>query len=613
LDIERFKAKAKLRDRYAKQLARLQKEEIPTACIEAAVDGVLGKVNVSNAPLVIYGEPQSGKTEMMICLTARLLDAGHRVLVHLMNDSLDLLRQNLDRFKKSGLAPAARNSSELQASFELQETQELVVFCKKNPRDLQKLIERFADSVPVVVIDDEADYATPNATVNQGTKTRINALVGQLIGDHGYYVGVTATPARLDLNNTFGTDAENWVWFPPHNNYTGQDVFFPVDTSALQFRLTFLDSTPDVNAPRQALVRFLVTVAYLNQYVHGEERNYTMLVHTSGKKQDHEADRATIEQAVQDLVDTSSEAFEPLINLVHATATQLFPDVDPDHLTEYVISNASRATLVVLNSERDRQAAGDNATTPPSPFTVIIGGNIVSRGVTFPNLLSMYFTRNVAHKIQQDTYIQRARMFGARGAYLKYFELTIPEQLYLDWHRCFIFHRLALETVKAGFGPPVWIGDKRMSIVASASIDKATVVLDKGEMAFGLFEFSPQLDTIVEDDQSAIATLEKLRAAIGDEALPLFLIRYIETVMPNGPSSLAIHASSSIEKYKDANQSAISRDRGFMGNPQLELNKFKMAVHHIKILRNGEGKARLFYKYKEGLQFAQNTRKPIFG
>ncbi|MDH8080025.1 hypothetical protein QIG57_27070, partial [Klebsiella pneumoniae] len=63
--------------------------------------------------LIIYGEPQSGKTEMMICLTAKLLDDGHKTIVHLMNDSVDLLTQNLRRFKGSGLAPAAKNSSEL--------------------------------------------------------------------------------------------------------------------------------------------------------------------------------------------------------------------------------------------------------------------------------------------------------------------------------------------------------------------------------------------------------------------------------------------------------------------------------------------------------------------
>jgi hypothetical protein len=110
--------------------------------------------------------------------------------------------------------------------------------------------------------------------------------------------------------------------------------------------------------------------------------------------------------------------------------------------------------LVVLNSERDRRAMGDSATEPSSPFTIIIGGNIVSRGVTFPNLLSMFFTRNVRHKLQQDTYIQRARMFGSRGEYLKHFELTIPTQLYWDWHRCFVFHKLALATINNILGSP---------------------------------------------------------------------------------------------------------------------------------------------------------------
>jgi hypothetical protein len=41
-------------------------------------------------------------------------------------------------------------------------------------------------------------------------------------------------------------------------------------------------------------------------------------------------------------------------------------------------------------------------------------------------------------------------MFGSRGTYLKFFELTIPNDLYVDWHRCFVFHRLALAAIKGG-------------------------------------------------------------------------------------------------------------------------------------------------------------------
>lgn len=612
LDLAKYKAKAKLANRYEKQLERLKGDDIATGSIEAAVEGAIQNLTTAaNGALVIYGEPQSGKTEMMICLTAKLLDAGHKIIVHLMNDSVDLLSQNLRRFKASGLAPAPKNLSELLQIAPAQNPPELVVFCKKNARDLEKLIERIKDMGKVVVIDDEADYATPNAKVNQGTKTTINNLVGQLISNGGIYVGVTATPARLDLNNTFQNDTEKWVNFPPHAKYTGQDVFFPLDKKA-PYRLVYLQQGGNPQDARDALVRFLVTAAYMNTVVNDKEENFTMLVHTSGRKLDHEIDRITIEEAVHALTETDNDAFDDLVMRVYAAAQNLYPAVDADQLTSYVVENASRASLVVLNSERDRKAAGESATEPSSPFTIIIGGNIVSRGVTFPNLLSMFFTRDVKHKLQQDTYIQRARMFGARGSYLKDFELTIPTQLYADWHRCFVFHRLALQTVESSLGSPVWIGDSKVAVASDSSIDKATVVLDKGEMSFGIFDFDAELDQIVLGAQTDIATLHALRTKLGNDALPQFLIDYIGAVMASGGGTLAVHTASSIAGYGDnANQAAISRDKGLLGNPQLELKKFPTAAHHVKIFFNAENRARVFYKYRGSLQFIQNLNTAV--
>jgi hypothetical protein len=549
IDLAKFKKKAKLKDRYAKQLQRLQGKGIATVFIEQAVNDATVNVVAGNArALVIYGEPQSGKTEMMICLTAKLLDKDYTTIVHLMNDSVDLLTQNLRRFKNSALAPAPRSLSELLQTSDAQNPQELVVFCKKNFRDLEKLIKRLKKRQNIVVIDDEADYATPNAKINQGTKTKINRLVGELMSKNGSYIGVTATPARLDLNNTFQNDTAKWVNFLPHSEYTGQSVFFPLDKK-VPYRLKFLSRGGNPAEAQEALVRFLVTVAYLNTYENGAEENYTMLVHTSGKTEDHEADRVRIEESVNALIDSDSNEFDSLVTQVHKAAKELYPSKDPDILTDYVVANASRATSIVLNSERDRKAAGENATEPSSPFTIIIGGNIVFRGVTFPNLLGMFFTRNVKHRLQQDTYIQRARMFGARGKYLKYFELTIPAQLYSDWHRCFVFHQLALATITNKLGSPVWISDNRVAIAAESSVDKASVVLDKGEMSFGIFKYSSELDAVVLEGHQSVETLKKLRKEIGNTALPAFLIEYIEAVSQGGAGLLAIHTASSIEGY----------------------------------------------------------------
>jgi hypothetical protein len=374
----------------------------------------------------------------------------------------------------------------------------------------------------------------------------------------------------------------------------------------VKYRLTRLKGSGGPKDAEDALLRFLVTSAHLNTAINKSEKNYTFLVHTSGRKSAHEADRRTIVRTVAALGNNSSSEFSRLIRRVHALAQVLYPTADPDEITEFVVENSSRTNLIVLNSERDRKAAGDNPTEPTSPFTIIIGGNIISRGVSFPNLLGMFFTRDVAHKIQQDTYIQRARMFGSRGEYLRHFELTIPTQLYDDWHRCFVFHKLALATVKSDIGSPVWLGDKRISIAASASINKATVVFNKGEMSFQRFDYSRKLDRIVLNNQQSVGTLDKLRKEVGADALPQFLIDFVKTMIKLTPNSLAIHPSSPIAGQRDADQKAIARQKGFMGKSQLEVKKFPNATHHVKVFYNASGKAKVFYKLA-AVQFVQQN------
>src|SRR4029079_17345437 len=110
-------------------------------CIEAAVRGAIENLRQKKGDsFVIYGEPQSGKTEMMICLTGMLVDEGYPFILHLLNDSIDLLDQNLGRFKESGVAPAARNFSEILDPAVKIDGAQHVIFCKKNGNDLRKLV-----------------------------------------------------------------------------------------------------------------------------------------------------------------------------------------------------------------------------------------------------------------------------------------------------------------------------------------------------------------------------------------------------------------------------------------------------------------------------------------
>ncbi len=612
-DPSRFQTPTGAIDQYSRQLERLASDGKQVDCIEQAVDGAVSNLrSEGRASFVIYGEPQSGKTEMMICLTAKLLDQKRLFILHLLNDSVDLLGQNLGRFQKSGLAPAAKNFTDiLDPSFPIEGRQH-VIFCKKNARDLEKLFNKIGQLKKIVVIDDEADYASPNSKINQHTRTRINELIFKLLGTTGDYIGVTATPARLDLNNTFENDSSLWVSFPPHRNYTGQDTFFPLErTAEATYRLKLLP--PNFDAPRYARTAFfgfLVSVAYLNTRPDAQEQNYSILIHTSGKRVEHKHDWYVFDKTIAALIDRQSTHFESYAREIWDTATARYGVELADTLTAYVLDNASRYAIFILNSDRDFIQNGLSATNPSALFTIVIGGNIVSRGVTFENLLAMFFTRDVKHRIQQDTYIQRARMFGSRGKYLSQFELTIPEHLYSDWHRCFVFHRLALSAIQKNLGSPVWLSDKRIAAVAASSIDQSTVDVDRGEMAFHLFDYTGRYDEIVRSDVDLLEKLEHL-AVLGAGVFPGYLKEFMVRTSQKHEEEIALHLAGPVSNYSDMSsedRSRIERSKGLMGTSALERGRYPNAVHHLKVFFNERGKGRLYYKFVGSIQFIKNTR-----
>lgn len=617
-NLDELKKETTSNNRYQRRMAKLVSDKKEVKSIETVVAEAVTNIGNARKSFVIYGEPQSGKTEMMIALTAKLLDVGFQVVIVLMNDSVQLLGQNLDRFQRSGLSPSPKKFTEiLPPDIKIGEHQ-WVIFCKKNSKDLQKLLDKLAGlSSKRVVIDDEADYATPNTKVNQNEKSRINQLTGDLIGIEGTYIGVTATPARLDLNRTHENQNEHWIDFPPHSNYTGQDLFFPVSTKDLPYRLTFLpDAGDDPKHLREALFCFMVNVAYLNCQVNEPQKNYSLLVHTSGKKADHSIDYKQVVKVFEALRDPANGNHKGYFKRIWEIAALRYA-AHANEITKYIIANNDRNNVVVMNSDKEVNAADNRtATDPTAPFTVVIGGNIISRGVTFDNLLSMFFTRDVKHKLQQDTYIQRARMFGSRKDYLQYFELTIPKALYLDWQQCFIFHRLSLESRKQNQRSPVWLDGERITAVSGSSVDKTTVIVDRGEMSFEIFDYQKSKDKIDALLGGAMKPMEKIKAVsqlLGVDCLPAYLISYIETFCPLGDESISVHTARSIAKYTDkkgeVDKATITRAKGFIGNAEMEVVNFPNAIHHINVLYNEVGKARVFYRYRGNIRFLKTPGK----
>jgi len=601
-------------DQYERRIQVLKAKNIDTDSIEATVTQTIQNLKQqASRSFVIFGEPQSGKTEMMIALNAKLLDEGYPIIINLLTDSVDLLDQSLKRFRASGLNPSPKQFSDLPSDPKRLRGQEWVVFCKKNARDLEKLIEFLRLEKGLIVIDDEADYASPDGNVNKPEydKTKINKLISSLIGDDGIYIGVTATPARLNLNNTFDNQSERWVDFKPHPYYVGQDFFFP-HSEQCGYRLHAFDAHEGNERVeiQKAILHFLCGVAELHGL--GKSQNYTMLVHTSGKKVEHAEDVELIQSTLATLSNAQSPGFEALRKKLWSIASEYG---EADTIGEFVLRNIRKNTLVEINSRNPKPGKVAEIANPTSLFSFGVGGNIISRGVTFDNLLSMYFTRSVKGKFSQDTYIQRARMFGAREGYKNFFQLWIPETVMGNWSKCFAFHKLALEALRSGAGAPVWLSDHKTTPTSPASIDKSSVDFEGGEMSFAIFDFDEDVIGRAFDrqDRDDLEVLADIYSALDTSEFPQYVRNYLAQELTAGSRLISFHRPSGFgtaaSNYTEEEKRDIRRTKGIFATNEYRRSEMPDARHHLKVFHNGNGKARLFYKINGGaIRFIQNRK-----
>ncbi len=610
-DINKFKDLTSDADRYDRHINALRNRGKNTEHIEKTVMEAVGNLESGAKSFVIYGEPQSGKTEMMVALTSKLQDLGHKNIVILINDTIPLLEQNLKRFQDSDIDPTPVDI--ISVTDPKMVDDRCIIFSRKNANVLKKLNEYLRNKRGKVVIDDEADFASPNSKINKNERSRINDEINKLLDNNGIYVGVTATPARIDLNNTFDNISKNWLCFEPHEYYVGKNEFFPIDlTVPLHYSLVPLKDTGD--DPKyliDALLRFIVNVGYVNIDENIKNKMTTalhddvkccFLIHTSGKTDAHDKDKKVVSDVLRILNDNGDQQRDKYIRRLWETANNKYGEKTADKIVEFVISHLGKKFVEVMNYQKKSSMI---TTEPPSLFTIIIGGNMISRGITINNLLSMFFTRDAKHRIQQDTYIQRARMFGNRKGYLDLFELSIPKTLYADWHRCFVYHYLSLQAIKTKRGAPIWLADNRITPAASGSIDKRAVVLKEGEMLFAVFKYSNRIEEIIHDRIiDEIGKLEKINKEFGDEVLPEYIIDFIRINTKPHAGYIAIHEIRPIQEADTDYHNNLIRQRNVFGGK--DLKQYPRALHHFMILRNTMNQSRVVYWYAENIKIYEN-------
>lgn len=380
---------------------------------------------------LLLGNVQSGKTGQMLGVIARMADEGYKVFIMLTTDNVDLQRQTYNRVSNS-LSTFTTLSEKDEVEFQQATGRKpVIVVLKKNAAVLRKwknlfLTANICCGQSLVILDDEADAASLNTLVNKHRQSTINknlAAIKETAHGGTIYLEVTATPQSIFLQSILSDWKPSFtVYFKPGDNYLGGNFFF---SSPCSYTISFTSedelsevlSDDDNVCPeglQASIVHFLVNCAH--RRINGIT-NCNFMIHPSVKIAHHKKFVNRVVEHLNLLQNSSMEAdFEEVVTTAWIDLQKTKPDLEPlediiDAIRE--ILDEELLKIIPLNSQSFicRDSNDPNALRLDENYNIVIGGNTLGRGITFPALQTVYYCRS-SRKPQADTFWQHSRIFG---------------------------------------------------------------------------------------------------------------------------------------------------------------------------------------------------------
>ena len=396
---------------------------------------------------LLLGNVQSGKTGQMLGAISLLADKGYRLFILLTTDNVDLQRQTYNRVKKSLLDFNVISEKEEVLFEQVRLTKPTVIVLKKNSRVLRKWKDILVNTdichgLPLVIFDDEADAASLNTKVNSNKVSPINRNLSLIkkTSTSSVYIEVTATPQAVLLQSLVSGWRPSFVtYFKPGSQYLGGNFFYSDPTSyCAKFtedneldKIIADDDTVTPDGLRDSILTFLEVCAY--KKIKGET-NCNFMIHPNVKIDVHNKFVNRVQEFLNLLeVSQNEKGFEKALKNIWTDLQHTKPDFpsfeDIQNGVTDILDN-TEIMVVPLNSKSFvcRDSSNPDALDLSKGFNIVIGGNTLGRGITFPHLQTVYYCRS-AKRMQADTFWQHSRIFG----YDREKELVrifIPQPLY---------------------------------------------------------------------------------------------------------------------------------------------------------------------------------------
>ncbi|ENW6206477.1 DEAD/DEAH box helicase [Neisseria gonorrhoeae] len=397
--------------------------------VKNTVDGFMEKLSQTEPKIaqnvLLLGNVQSGKTAQVLGVLSALADDGdHKVFLYLTTDSVDLQDQTVKRAKANLKNFIVLSEADDRSFMEVMKAENpILVVIKKNARVLKRWRNLFASQsslkgYPLVIVDDEADAASLNTNSDKPAKdaSTINKLLNDIKNSccQSLFIQLTATPQSLLLQHEESDWQPEFIhFFEAGEKYIGGNfVFSDPPSYIVRFIDSELDDTKDesgeiAEGAKQALLSFLITCA---EFALCDKANCNFALHPSYKIQDHQAFSKKIQAFLNDLVQAvnNGEDLAGSFKESYLDLQKTKPDIHHfDEIYEKLtalLENKQISTLVV-NSQTETDFDLEKG------FNIIIGGNVIGRGLTIPKLQTVYYSRT-AKKPNADTFWQHSRIFG---------------------------------------------------------------------------------------------------------------------------------------------------------------------------------------------------------
>lgn len=359
---------------------------------------------------LLFGNVQSGKTGQMIGVISKAADLGFSVFLLLTTDNIVLQQQTIDRVKADlpDYCICGENDDSIFLQNELM--QAVIIVIKKNVRVLRKWSNVFASTGfmrgnPLFIIDDEADAASLNTLVNKNKQSSVNKFLDKIKNESScsIYLQVTGTPQALYLQTqTSGWQPMCTYYFKPGDGYLGGDFFFPKGRKG--DCISFLDTL--TNPARDVVLHHLAVSAQISA---SGGRVSNCLLHPSVRQAAHDKFAHDIQKELDWCLENISGDFREALFKEYES---IQPQKSNKCTFEMIYAEASAmlrhsaVRIFIMNGKNDVKSEYYS-----SGFNIVVGGNTLGRGVTFPGLHTIYYTRT-SKKPQADTMWQHSRMFG---------------------------------------------------------------------------------------------------------------------------------------------------------------------------------------------------------